>query len=215
MEFRKQSGNRARPVASTPRGGSIDSRPLRAVTPPRPATPSPQPTTRPSKRSSKFSRLPKPSRKQSIIGASILVASIVVIILIQISASNSQSNPGFHTVSPNNTPVDQLGGWKRVSPPDSDPVFSYTDKIDDVTIRVSQQPLPKGFDQDTNAKVAELAKRFNATSTINATSATVYIGTSSKGPQSVILAKRNLLILISSEKVIKNESWAKYIDSLE
>lgn len=102
-----------------------------------------------------------------------------------------------------------------MSPPENDPVFSYTDHIDDVVINVSQQLLPKGFDQDTNSKIAELAKRFNATAKINTTGATAYIGTSSKGPQSVILAKRGLLILISSEKPIKNESWARYIDSLE
>lgn len=194
---------------SSARSTSIDSRPLRITqTDPHPKTPLPKQQKKPAK----FRR---PSRQQIIIAAGILVALALLVIIIQVTAASRANNPGFQTVSPNDKPVDQLGGWKRVSPPENDPVFSYTDHIDDVVINVSQQLLPKGFDQDTNSKIAELAKRFNATAKINTTSATAYVGTSSKGPQSVILAKRGLLILISSEKPIKNESWARYINSLE
>lgn len=211
MEFRKQSNSRTRPATVSSGSKSIDSRPLRLSTP-RPAAPSPLPPTA-HKRKQRIA-IPQLTRKQTVIIASIVLL-IAIVLVVVITTASSRSSPVFQTVSPNNTPVEQLGGWKRVSPPDSDPVFSYTDKIDDVTIRVSQQQLPKGFDQDTSSKIAELAKRFNATSKIATASATTYIGTSSKGPQSVILAKRNLLILISSEKAIKNESWATYIDSLE
>ena len=196
-------------MASTTRSASIDSRPLRSTqAAPRPQSPLPK--------QRKHTLKPRrPNRRQVIIAVAILAASVLIIVIVQISTASQANNPGFQTVSPDNKPVEQLGGWKRVSPPENDPVFSYTDHIDDVVINVSQQLLPKGFNQDTSTKIAELAKHFNATAKINTKNATAYLGTSSKGPQSVILAKHGLLILISSEKAIKNESWANYIDSLE
>lgn len=116
---------------------------------------------------------------------------------------------------PKGKSIKELGGWKRVSPPKNDPVFAYLDTIDGVPVSVSQQPLPRSFESDTNNQVAELAKKFNATDTINAGGATAYVGTSSKGPQSVIFTSGDLLILIKSEKKISDASWAKYAESLK
>lgn len=44
---------------------------------------------------------------------------------------------------------------------------------------------------------------------------TVYIGTSARGPQSVIFHKNNLLILIKSNGPLSGDQWTEYIASLE
>lgn len=122
--------------------------------------------------------------------------------------------PMYKTVLPSGRPINTLGGWKRISPPKNDPVYAYADTIGGVVISVSQQPLPKSFVGDIDNQVAELAKKFNASDKITAGDTKAYIGTSSKGPQSVIFTKDNLLILIKSQKKLNNKTWTKYIASL-
>jgi hypothetical protein len=124
-------------------------------------------------------------------------------------------SPGYTTVLPSGQSIVKLGGWVRVSPQDSQAVYAYNDTLDDVAISVSEQPLPGSFKDDVSGHVSELAKSYNATDSINASGTTVYIGTSAKGPQSVILTKDDLLILIKSEKQIKNATWSSYVASLQ
>lgn len=123
-------------------------------------------------------------------------------------------SPAYSTLSPGGRPVEELGGWKRVSPPENDPVFAFTDQINGVEIAVSQQPLPASFRNDTDAQVAELAKKFNATAKIDAGTTVLYAGTSTKGPQSVIFTKMGLLILIKSQEKIDDGTWVKYVKNL-
>jgi hypothetical protein len=130
------------------------------------------------------------------------------------AAHISSETPSYSTVLPSGKTADQLGGWKRVSPPQTDPVYAYTDKIGDITISVSQQPLPKSFQGDANDQVADLAKKFNATNKINADGTDLYVGTSAQGPQSAILTKKSLLILIKSQKKVDDKAWANYAKSL-
>ena len=146
-----------------------------------------------------------------------IVVGVVVVIIITgliISHFNSGNTPTYRTVLPGDKSVNELGGWKRISPPNKDPVFAYSDKINDVPITVSQQPLPASFKTETASHVAELAKSYNADTKVNAGEITIYIGTSSKGPQSVIFAKENLLVLIKSQKNIDNAAWTEYIQTL-
>ncbi|MFZ1360712.1 MAG: hypothetical protein WAS27_01615 [Candidatus Saccharimonadales bacterium] len=154
------------------------------------------------------------------------IASIAIVILIGIIAvrhymspsatpsTATQKTPQYHTVLPVGTSIDQLGGWQRISPPDKDPVFAYSDYINDVRITVSQQPLAGTTGQRIDEKVADIAKKFNATTKITAGDTAVYIGTSSKGPQSVIFAKDQTLVLIKSQATITNDLWQRYIMSL-
>jgi hypothetical protein len=155
--------------------------------------------------------------KKMIIAAGV-VGCLVVGILIRNSSSNDSNatakKPAYQTVLPQGKTISELGGWKRVSPPKSDPVFAFTDTLEGVAISVTEQPLPQSFKNDTDTQVAELAKKFNATDKLPAGSLTAYIGTSAKGPQSVIFANDNLLILIKSEKKISDASWAKYTQTL-
>lgn len=132
----------------------------------------------------------------------------------QAKIDNKATTPTYDTVTPKGKNIEELGGWKRVSPATSAPVFAYTDKIGDVAINVSQQPLPDTFKNDIDAKTADLAKRFNATTSFDIGATKAYIGTSAKGPQSVIFTTKTLLILIKSQKNIDTGAWSNYIKSL-
>lgn len=94
-------------------------------------------------------------------------------------------------------------------------VVNYRDSIGGVAITISQQPLPEGFKQDTDSKVKKMAEDFSATKTIATANPTAYIGTSEKGPQTVIFSKKGLLVFIQSTKKIDDHDWAEYITSLQ
>lgn len=128
-----------------------------------------------------------------------------------------KSTPKFDTLLPSEKSIEDLGGWTRVSPPDRDAVFAFSDSLDGTKVIVSQQPLPKEFQSgDKNEAIEDLAKGYNANRFITATGNTkIYIGTSAKGPQSVIFTKRNLLILIKSQATITDDSWISYVNSLK
>ncbi len=126
-----------------------------------------------------------------------------------------KGTPDYPTVAPAGKDIEDLGGWTRVSPPGSNAVYAYADKLGDIQISVSQQPLPADFRKDTATKIRDLAKDYTATKEIVAGETIAYIGTSAKGPQSLILSKDNLLILIKSAAPVKDEQWAAYISSLQ
>jgi hypothetical protein len=129
-------------------------------------------------------------------------------------ATPAITTPDYATVLPAGKSINDYGGWTRVSPPDRNPVFAYLDKIGHTPINVSEQPLPDAFKSDTAAQVAQLAQGFKANEKIVVGSTTVYIGTSAKGPQSIIFSKNNLLILIKSSLKVENDQWKVYINSL-
>jgi hypothetical protein len=150
--------------------------------------------------------------KWTIITASVALLATAATVLFLVL--NARDNPEYQTILPDNKSIEELGGWTRVSPPGKDPVYAYTDKINDVSIGVSQQPLPDSFKTDAANHVADLAKKYNATTEIQAGNITVYIGTSTKGPQSVIFTRDNLLVMIKSQKQIDNTAWKDYIETL-
>lgn len=94
-------------------------------------------------------------------------------------------------------------------------VVNFRDSIGGIAITISQQPLPEGFKEDTDAKVKKLAEEFSATKTIATANPTAYIGSSEKGPQTVIFSKKNLLVFIQSTKKIDDHDWAEYITNLQ
>ena len=127
------------------------------------------------------------SKKVFIITSGIAIIAISAVVFIGISlqssgqstgTNRSVASPQYPTVVPDGKTIEDLGGWKRVSPPKNDPVYAFNDKIDDVAISVSQQPVPKSFKGDATNKVADLAKNFNATNKVNADDTVVHVGTS-------------------------------------
>lgn len=168
------------------------------------------------------------TKKNAVIGGSILLLVIALTITITLlrqqqltNERNNAANAGrqvqdleYQTVLPKGKSISDLGGWKRVSPNEAAPVFAYTDTIDGVSINVSQQPLPQSFIGDTETQITELAKVYNANTKIDAGPVKVYIGSSSRGPQSVIFTKNSLLVLIKSDNNISDAAWANYVRAL-
>lgn len=240
MDFKKPNGyEKGRPKITLPERNnkspvSFRSNQTAPVAPPTPVTPSRSTkkilgiplVTLPSKKvvTSRARRLL--SSKQAVIVAGVIV---VISALVIWSVANQQStakkatarnsnesveNLEYQTVLPENKSISELGGWKRISPEKSDPVFAFSDKIGDIPVSVSEQPLPASFKTNIDDQIAELAKKFNATTKIDASGTKVYIGTSAKGPQSAILTKNGLLILIKSENKVDEKAWAEYVKSL-
>lgn len=128
--------------------------------------------------------------------------------------NDTAQSPDYPTLLPKNTAVSELGGWKRVSPPDSNPVFAYADKINDTPISVSQQPIPNSFKPNVTDQLAELAKSFSAKNELDAGGTKIFIGTSAKGPQSAVLVKEDTLILIKAQAKISDSAWITYVQQL-
>lgn len=137
---------------------------------------------------------------------------------VKAAASKRQSltrgTPDYATVLPAGKTIDDLGGWIRVSPPNRNAVYAYADKVGGVRVDVSEQPLPPALKNNTPEQMARLAQSYAANGTLTAGGTTVYIGTSAKGPQSLILSQKNLLILIKSASPLADKQWVAYINSL-
>lgn len=157
-------------------------------------------------------------KKIAVIAGGLFILSLVIAVGVYLidtttNQATKQEGPAFTTVTPNGASIDQYGGWQRVSPPETDPVFVYSDEINGVAISVSQQPLPAQFQGDIAGRLSQIAQDFNATDKISSEPDT-YIGKSAQGPQSVITSKSGLLILITSKTSVENDAWISYINSL-
>ncbi len=94
-------------------------------------------------------------------------------------------------------------------------VVSFTDTVGGVAVTVSQQPLPESFKKDPDDATKKLAEGFSATDVISTSTPTAYLGTSVKGPQTVIFHKGDVLVFIQSVSNIDKHDWAEYITKLE
>jgi len=172
------------------------------------------------------------SRTQRLQHAGILLGSIVVLFVFsQIFSRHSiapsqttqtasgtaelpKESPTFTTILPSGKSASDYGGWTRISPSDRNAVYAYTDKLNDVSIIISEQPVPDSFKSDPSGSVQKLAEGYSANRTFDVDGTTVYIGKSAKGPQSLIFTKRDLLVLIKSSETITDDRWKTYIKSL-
>ncbi len=131
-----------------------------------------------------------------------------------VAGTLQKGTPDYKTILPAGHSIKDYGGWTRVSPPKRDPVYAYVDHIGAIPINVSQQPIPKDFGDDPDSQVHDLAQGYGASNVIKVGSTTVYIGTSAKGPQSVIFIKSGLLVLIKASAAVSDKQWQEYIQSL-
>ena len=188
-------------------------------------------TTIPKPLAKVISRFKRISRKRKLV---LLIGVIALVVLIaQVSARMSptgtsatapnqqnpldmleKGTPDYTTLVPANKKIEDLNGWTRVSPKDRDPVYAYVDRIKDTPISVSQQPLPKNLQSNTDKNVESIALASNATKKITAGGVTVYLGASSKGAQPAVFAKDGLLVLIKATNMVPDKDWKSYIDSL-
>lgn len=123
--------------------------------------------------------------------------------------------PSFPTLLPKGRTIKQLGGWVRMSPPEQDPVYAYTDTIGATHIRVTQQRMPDNFSDDPVEEVEQVVQDFGPTQKLTVGNTTVHIGTNASGPQSVIFTKEDLLVFIKSNDPIPDNKWSAYIQSLQ
>ncbi len=169
------------------------------------------------------------SGRRTVVVARLVVIAVIGFLAISAvithlnSAKNSEQanyttkayeSPQYATVLPDGKSANEFGGWRRVSPQNDAPVYAFSDTVGGVPVSVSEQPLPAAFANDPESKVADLAVKFSATNKLKAGDTFVYVGTSAKGPQSAILTKNNLLILIKSQKKISDKVWSAYAASL-
>lgn len=134
------------------------------------------------------------------------------------SQSNSPSiekdaKPDFATLYPADKTIEQLGGFTRVSPPDSAPAYAFADAVENIKIKLTQQQLPDAL-KTSPTGVEDLAKRYNATKLLQVDNTNVYLGKSEKGPQTAIFTKDGLLVFVVAEKELSEIQWVRYVTNL-
>lgn len=126
--------------------------------------------------------------------------------------SQSVKEPEFATILPEGS-KDQTNDGK-IGYDEQKEVASFRDKIGIVEIVVSQQPLPEKFKSDPETELLKLAESFSAKEVIVPSNPKAYLGTSAKGPQTVIFYRNDLLVFIQSASKIDKDDWTDYIRSL-
>lgn len=137
----------------------------------------------------------------------------------KISSSTENSDipeekPKFAILYPGTKNEKTVGKIVRISPPAQAPAYTYLDNLSGIQIKVTQQELPDKFKGDQDGELGKLATAYNQKDIIQVDSVKVYVGNSTKGVQSLIFIKGNLLISITSANKISEESWVAYISSL-
>lgn len=118
------------------------------------------------------------------------------------------AKPSFAVMAPTNVSDD------AVRYDEARKVASYNDTIDGVNITVSQQQLPDSFKADPSGAVKNMAAQFNAKQEIAAGEQLAYLGTSIKGPQTLIMQRQGMLLFIKSERAISDDAWKAYISKI-
>lgn len=181
--------------------------------------------TRASQTSKRIKRKTQQHRRVAIGMAAVVIISLGAFAVVQTRGSSSETGtdtpgvlsektekPTFEYSLPKGEESNATGEVRYDS---EKKVVNFQDSIGGVAITISQQPLPTGFEDDTDAKVKRLAEDFSAKEVLATANPTAYLGTSAKGPQTVVFAKKNLLVFIQSAKEIDNNDWAEYITNLK
>jgi hypothetical protein len=123
------------------------------------------------------------------------------------------TDPEFKTLAPNGDVKSAASGSYAYD--QAKKVASYTDKIGTVNVVVSQQQLPDKFLGNPDGELAKFADQIYAKEKLEVGVTTAYIGTSEKGPQTVVFTKDLLLIFISADRELDKSSLFNYIDALK
>lgn len=125
--------------------------------------------------------------------------------------SEKTAKPTFTVAEPKDQSTDQT---QTNFDPDKK-VASFSDQINGIKIVISEQQLPEKFKADRFGELEKLATSFNATESFDVNDGKAYIGTSVKGPQSIVMVKKDLLIFLYADRKIDNKSWIEYIEKLK
>lgn len=166
------------------------------------------------------------SKTTLAIAGGLIAAGVVGIIIGSVHLSSTSKNttstdstqvsntPPFNALLPEGKSIESLGGWQKLTPPESEPTYVFLDSVDGVTVNVSQQTLPNSLKGNTESGIAAVAKGYNADRTLDTGATSAYIGNSVKGPQSIIFSKNGILVLIVSESQLDDARWVTYLESL-
>ncbi len=121
--------------------------------------------------------------------------------------------PDFQTVTPNGDITDTTSQKIQYDP--SKKVASFTDKLNGYEITVSMQPIPANFKPNIGDNVKKVAEQFAANTVLQVDNGSAYLGTSAKGPQSLVGYRGDLLVFMKSETKIDNKAWTDYFNSLK
>ncbi len=161
-------------------------------------------------------------RLGAIVGTVVVIGVIGILVLGSKGRNSGQEGSGvlggsvqepeFDTVLPDGKKEEVVSGKVGYDP--SKKVASFQDTIGPVNITVSQQALPENFKAQPDDEVKKLAESFSANEVITESNPKAYVGTSVKGPQTVIFHKNNLLVFIQSDRSVDKSEWAAYITRL-
>lgn len=131
-------------------------------------------------------------------------------------ADEATSLPNFTPILPKNESISTLDGWQKLTSPDGDVFYAFADTVNGVTVNVSQQQLPGKFKDDLSNQMTQMARAYNANTKLQADDdVTIYVGSSAKGPQSVLFTKNGVLVLMKSWAAISDADWITYVNSLQ
>ncbi len=170
-------------------------------------------------------KLPSLTAKQMhmcILAAVVLIAAFGIFKLTMLGNKPSNSGPGvlggnvqepeFDAILPDGKKEETESGKIGYDP--AKRVASFTDTIGNVPITISQQPLPANFKDNPDEELKKLAENFSANEVIMESNPKAYLGTSVKGPQTVVFHKKGVLVFIQSASQVEKTDWAAYITKL-
>lgn len=131
-------------------------------------------------------------------------------------ADETSNSPNFTPILPEGKSMSNLEGWQKLTSPDGDIFYAFVDTVNGVTVNVSQQQLPGKFKSDLSNKMLEMARAEKLTTKLEAADGVkIYLGTSAKGPQSVMFTKNGVLISMKSWAAIPDADWITYVNSMQ
>lgn len=210
-----------RPVATLPQTPQIAPAPT-TTTPP--VAPLPSKIEQPRKLPT-LTMPPKKALIASVAVVALVVGSAVAVFAINTrggvkipangakAAASVSKTPQFKTVVPDGD-VSKTDS-KTVGYDSSKQVASYIDTLSGVPITVSMQAMPSSFPTDASNQVQKIAENFSANTELPVDKYSAFLGTSAKGPQSLVGYKGRVLIFITSDTKIDNSAWVQYFDSLK
>ncbi len=172
-------------------------------------------------------QLRKRSKKQLWIGSASLVIITVAVLGLLLGNPSGQRQKGeskgvlaeqsikiaFKPLLPNGK-SEETTASKTALDGQGRPIYTFTDKIGNTDLTITEQPLPESLKGETDSKMEKMAKDLYLTDVINASNPKAYLGTSVKGPQTVIFTKNDLLVFIQSQSKIDKDQWSDYVTRL-
>jgi mRNA-degrading endonuclease HigB of HigAB toxin-antitoxin module len=132
-----------------------------------------------------------------------------------ISGDLIQEDPSIPILLPSGKSREDVD-LRRVSPNNSAPSYVFIDNLEEKTINVSQQEIPDRLKIDQSVELEKLAKEFQATNIVQVDENKIYHGFAEKAnKQSIIMVKDSMLILISVQGRVSDDSIASYYISLK